>query len=754
MNDSKESSTARNGVTDTLAGFISINQLILLSFTLALGSSIAYYNHSWFTFAGATFGLALHVLLYFSWSYTEMFVRSCSLRLPRFGLDAALLWARQVASRSLRFLCMVSLGESGGTELVQTLQQVVRRQKSFWGYFVDEAPSARRRLLFSTALKSPTYYARWAVVGLLMGSLIEAMLSRSEAKLSPASTLTTSIDFYLGLLVALSALRETLQDLGRHALSEAQDVVPASIANAIASCRTVPDASSGDARHVLARLREAVRVKQYQIGQFFHNSWGLLDNVYGLLIVGLVLVLISPLGALLALVGVCSMIPSMLFELLNLKREEQKNAVNHARRRALQELSEDPDWQVVLEKVAPEEAVSGLLSDISLEIRSNRAFDKTKQMIQRNLARLVFFTLFALSTLFPVLETFNGDLRPRVTLLYIFSMLGLWYAVSAIAERASSLVAKVDELSEVDEATQVVADNRPEDTPTASSASVSSEIVVNHMSFGYPFKELILRFDQRLVIPPTITLATTIRVVGRAQSGKTTLLKLLCGMKQASAGSIEIGGMDPGLPSLAQRLIYIPERVPRFPRIKIHELFTAYLREELEGKEVREYLRIFGLLDELYDESRPEWTGENLLINFKDQYLDDVQQRLLFYALQYAALERRNGDSSFRPLLIAVDGISRLPSLALRERCFQAFKSIADSYCASLAVSTVDFRELGEEDFVLSILEKEDYPPKSTLVDRNGNLVTGGKHKNRWHHSDKFKQKRYRDYLRALADSR
>jgi ABC-type multidrug transport system fused ATPase/permease subunit len=748
--ESKTSKTT-SGVADTLAGYVSVNQLVSLGFTAVLGGLIAYYNHSWFTFTGAIFGLLLHISLFLTWERARTWGSRVVQRFGSFGAERLAHWLRPLLVRCLRFFCLVFLGNESGEEVYDATKKLVRRQGYLWGFFVEDSPPAKQRLVFSTLLKTPVYYARWAVVGLLMGSLIEVMLQRKELEDGMLLKLTTSLDLYLGLLVALSALRETLQDVGRHTLGEAQDAIPTAMANRMASITAIPQMSAGEARFELARLREAVRVKQFQIGQSFHNAWGLIENFYSLAIVGLVIFLISIPGGLLALVGVCSLIPSMLFELLQLQREERNNAVNRARRRALQQISEEPNWQIVLSSVAPPEAVSGLLNSISKEIRSVFSRDKTKQMVQRISARIVFFTLFALSTLFPVIATFNGELRPRVTLLYIFSMLGLWYAVSGIAEKASKLFEKVEDLAEVDEANERIKEDRGVAIAATTSPRLSSEITIDKVSFGYPFKPLLLRFEQTVRIPPTITLATTIRIFGRARSGKTTLLQLLSGNCQPTFGSIELGGSSLASLETSLGILYVPERVPVFPRIKLQELFNAFLNEDIEGKEVRRYLRTFGLIDDLYDESSPDWTGENLLIQFRDQYLDEVQERLLFYSLQFAALERRSKDGRFQPTLIAVDGLHRLPSLRLRQACFEAFKSIADSYCSSLIVTTDDLREIGNEDYVLSILEREDYPPKSKLVEKNGNLVTFGRHKDRWEHSDSFKKKRYRDYLRSVS---
>ncbi len=145
------------------------------------------------------------------------------------------------------------------------------------------------------------------------------------------------------------------------------------------------------------------------------------------------------------------------------------------------------------------------------------------------------------------------------------------------------------------------------------------------------------------------------------------------------------------------------------------------------------------------------------MLNYRENYLDATQQRLLFYALQIASLHVRAPErDTFIPRVMVVDGLHLLPERALRIKVLEAFRAAIDEneYAATLVVTCQDHEELKPEDFVLTILEQEDLPPAAQLREQNGKLVLGGQHGQLWKHTDKPKRDRYREYLRKVSDSR
>ncbi|MFW6232124.1 MAG: ATP-binding cassette domain-containing protein [Spirochaetota bacterium] len=111
------------------------------------------------------------------------------------------------------------------------------------------------------------------------------------------------------------------------------------------------------------------------------------------------------------------------------------------------------------------------------------------------------------------------------------------------------------------------------------------------VTFAYGRKQpLFERLDARLE-PGTIY-----GLLGRNGAGKTTMLKLLCGMLFPQEGGIEVLGWDPAerVPALQQEILFIPEEFPT-PPLEVHAYRALYapLYPRFSGEHFERYLAEF-----------------------------------------------------------------------------------------------------------------------------------------------------------------
>jgi ATP-binding cassette subfamily B multidrug efflux pump len=97
-----------------------------------------------------------------------------------------------------------------------------------------------------------------------------------------------------------------------------------------------------------------------------------------------------------------------------------------------------------------------------------------------------------------------------------------------------------------------------QEAPDAKSLDSRGDIQIRHLSFGYPETDTTVLKD----IDLTIKAGTTLGIVGRTGSGKTTLVKLLLRVYESSRGSIRFDHIelqDITLESLRSRIAYVPQ---------------------------------------------------------------------------------------------------------------------------------------------------------------------------------------------------
>ena len=761
-------STATNGARD-LSGYFSVNQLTSIAFTAILGAFISYYNNSWFTFLGAGLGIGGTFLVYFVFVRSNKFIRAIGIiarfigkRRPfRYFVSWGKKFLSQIpryATSTISFLLKIFLGKQAGTEATDVLIRVCKAEFGLWKILRQERPDIARRLLYSGLCSSPAYYLRWGVLGLWVGSMISVHSGVHHNGLLGKPHLF--LDLCLGMLIGLSATRETLRDIGRQAMTEAEEIIHGYISTQIHLGREVvaPGQDPNEAIFEFAELQHDIRDKEYSFKAFGRNGWAIGENLYNLFLVSLVILAISRVGAILALCATISIIPSIVYELISLMRSEQGQYINRARRRSLLRIAEDPRWKSVIRTIAPPGGIIESILNLTAEISSTRIAGRIKRAVQKIISLVVFFTLFALSCWFPVSDYIGGGLSLRVTLLYVFSMLGLWYGVYAISEKASTLFEKITDLDLIDRALQTLsaALQNPQPPPGSSnpSSGMDSSALTLNFRFGYPFQDLLLRTpDSGFTVPPSIGLSEVVKVVGRPGSGRTSLLRILAGQLRPTFGSIAVGDQLTHEHDMSKRVLLIPDLIPPPQQIKILELFQAYQnRTDLDLVEVEEVLRRLELLDEIKRSGSEDYTGGNLLVGYRNNYLNEDQNRLLFLALQYAAIKQRLTDREFNPRVLAIDGVHRLSRLKHRQNIVKQFKELTDELHATLIVVIRDpTTELENDDWVITVLEPDDFPPAMRLQQQPGNVLTFGRHRDRFGHTTTDKRLAYRNYLKAIA---
>ena len=116
-------------------------------------------------------------------------------------------------------------------------------------------------------------------------------------------------------------------------------------------------------------------------------------------------------------------------------------------------------------------------------------------------------------------------------------------------------------------------------------------IEMRSVTFAYGRKHpLFEQLDARLE-PGTIY-----GLLGRNGAGKTTMLKLLCGILFPQGGEVEVLGWDPSerVPALQEEILFIPEEFPT-PPLKVHAYRSLYapLYPRFSGEDFARYLAEF-----------------------------------------------------------------------------------------------------------------------------------------------------------------
>ena len=152
----------------------------------------------------------------------------------------------------------------------------------------------------------------------------------------------------------------------------------------------------------------------------------------------------------------------------------------------------------------------------------------------------------------------SKNLSASEFLLYFTAFTGFTNWVTGIMQEFSSLHLQCLDLSIVQEFL-----NYPEpflfDKGEKPKESDSYELRMEHVSFRYPGTEKYIFRDLNLVIHP----GERIAIVGLNGAGKTTIVKLLCGLYDPDEGQVLLNGID----------------IRKFDRRKYYDLFSAVFQE-------------------------------------------------------------------------------------------------------------------------------------------------------------------------------
>lgn len=689
---------------------------LILFLSLALGGFIAAYNGAWWTFFGSFLGALLHIFLS-SWfvfiaerfEYIFSFIQKKAVRcvrtladffalniVPRFFTDTNVttLWKEEY-NKIWKFICVV------------TNLYISKSKKSFVSF------------LYSVTLDAPLVYIRWIILGFFVASLTESVRIHS---------ISGNLDILLGVLIAIVYLKINCSDLKNETIQSANEEIPQII---FAHLEQV----SSDNVHVLLDVNEEkadacsfLRRKKYFLGQIVTSSWLLFDCMYNLSFALLVLFLISIPGTVLVLVTISVVIPAVIIIAFLQEIKEKELVETRLKHDAASDLLHNirllgwlQSCHTRLELVHTIEKTSSKLLR-----EKNLSREHTSSLIK--IVRLLFFTMFSLSILFPVLQIQSGMFSTRVAILYAFSMMSLWYAISTVGSLLRKIFAASFSLGGIDSIlTYLSEDPQKALTPICLKGNEKS-ILIEPITFGLPGEPLLLVSTEKAEIALSVDLPVVTRVIG---NHTTEILQLMSGILSPLSGNIYIG--EHPTHTLSHLMIYIPDKIPLFHNVRIIDLFEWLVfgdklnsipmterdreltdREKLV-KSSEWALSQVGLLGEIKVTGREEYTGVNMLLA-KRNVLDEDQNRKLFYALTLARLRYlQKYNSSWRPILIAIDGLHRISHLDSRTQIARVFYDLSKALHCNLFLACRDEREIGaldgSKEFVVTSAASELYTP-------------------------------------------
>lgn len=166
--------------------------------------------------------------------------------------------------------------------------------------------------------------------------------------------------------------------------------------------------------------------------------------------------------------------------------------------------------------------------------------------------------------------------------------------VITMIQRAS---ASMDRLGEIFDAEPAIADPDPEERvkrPEGQRGSIAFE----HVSFRFPGSDEDVLKDISLDVPA----GTSLAIVGRTGSGKTTLAELIPRLVEASRGTVRIDGVDVrhlGLDDLRASIGYVPQEVFLFSDTIANNV--AFGRMDASTADIEEAAREADLLENVAD---------------------------------------------------------------------------------------------------------------------------------------------------------
>lgn len=728
--------------------------IVFLMLSSVIGVIIAYYNNGWWTLFGPSIGLL-----------TAWFYEAFGLWILPYisGMNWGLSKKRKrriykIFKRVCYFLAFLFVFEKDKKiETYCTILEITNLSQFLIQHTFLNLKSCAQRLVLTSLGYSPPFYLRWFIVGLLIAEIRPSLLQHE---------ITPALDFYLGTCFAVTMFLELLKNSERNAISEVEKKLPSILSNDIIQICDKVDTRSTSNNELVSLIRD-LRLAEFNLGRFTGNSITIIGSIYSLCIVLTILFLISKIGAIIAFASCSFVLPAMIFANWSSQKEAKDLAYLRVRKNTLLKIFEDPRVYYHIRKISPKGAFVSQIDSLRHALVSGNSESESDHTFIKKVGMLIFFSLFGVSTLIPVVEIGQGYLSTRLVILYVFSMMSLWYAIGKIADRYSQITKSFVELEKAKIAVRYIKKYRNkvfESGNNNSSLPTSGEIIVSEFTFNFPFQETCLENIHPFTIPDELapnqnnqtTAGTVVRVFGDDDG---ILLRLLAGNLKPSSGTVKIGNHL--VENMASNIYYIPDCGTQYQEGKVIEIVEAWLGGKLvdtvgeNGDKISKATIVNRLLSrfclsELSIKGREKHTGANLILGYNNIFLSPNQNRLFLYANWYASAMYQFRERNIK--LVVVDGIHRLEKLNQRIKVARNFKELADKHGATLIASAKDSREMGsllndaDREFVLCCRGLED-----RALDQNTKevetLVTFGIYGDLRNHTNKRVRDKLNEFL-------
>ena len=221
---------------------------------------------------------------------------------------------------------------------------------------------------------------------------------------------------------------------------------------------------------------------------------------------------------------------------------------------------------------------------------SIRAYEKKEQMrawIRENIGYLLGFARDITVYGYLIYETVLGNITAGDFVLYLGAIMGFGNFVNQILDKIQTLSYVHNWGQTYREYNDMKEENVTEGTVSLADLKMPPEIEFSHVSFSYG-KENVLK-DLNF----TINAGEKIAIVGENGAGKTTIVKLLCGLYEPTEGKIRINGID--IRQFAKKDLYrLFSAVFQDNRIfpfKVAENLTLQRQERVNQKRAKEALQ-------------------------------------------------------------------------------------------------------------------------------------------------------------------
>jgi len=722
-------------------------EILFALVTLVIGFALAMKYQAWITLFSATLGILAAI-------YAERFFKAT---IFSYGVLARLFSAAGFVSIRFAGLYNNISNRMLGRECTKSAKEagfLFKRIVALLYSDLEQGRDLALRILFTLFLKPLTYYARWGLLGMLLTAVYAIKSELWEAvrelprnlegdSLREATeglmqlVVTRELDFALGGMILIIVFDRVLSGVSRDATNEATELLPDLLLEKLRKVQclelAVDEEDEEESQGIimprnvqigmsveksaaeLSDRRAAIISRSYQISQFFRNTLTVIENAYSVLVVLLVIVAVSVVGAsagghhVLTFAFACFCTVAVTFamtivvmrQLLHHKVNDGNVGLMQARARSLQQLRDSASSRTLVENVMARGLADEKLHEKRAEVRTVKKENRDDWGVKRNVYSNAFFTIFGLTSVVYVLAAGNGQLSGRLMLLFIFAMVGVWGAISYLSDKSSSLIeAEQDGVLEGLEKGLSAIEFAESQLGAPLQVKLSTPLVPRngeitfhtdessgkaYFSYGGPNSQI--RYPKPALgdvkLPYTVTETKVMRVLGRKNSGSTLLLKTLAGKYPVRAGRVEIGGVDLAEvgPAIGEWVKLVEQEIPSFDGNSILDIFKTFVCENITEDRIWTVLGLLGLKDQIEqwqitdaDTGHTKASGVQVMIGRGGRHLKSDSLRLLWFAVHFEAMRMRLSDAEFKPVLILLDGVHLLSSRSDRARVVHLFE--------------------------------------------------------------------------------